>query len=117
MANRIKTMRISIYGQFDATHEQDTLILNGPSLCGTPTGDHEIWIAGAGSKAATGIPGNIWVIRTPNGTWHWRDPGSGQRGRYFIYKGKWATTTSQATPEQNATLEAARTAYYQEISI
>jgi hypothetical protein len=76
-------MQITKYGSYDATHTNNTLTLNGPNLGKTPTGPTEIWITGAGSKAETGIHGNTWVIRTPDGKWHIRTPGpSGQRGQH-----------------------------------
>lgn len=104
-------MKLTHYANRDATHANNTLILAGKNLATSPTGTTEIWITGAGSKAATGINGNTWVIRTPDGTWHKRTPGpSGQRGQHKPdEQGRWTTQTEPTTKEQTQVLEAART--------
>jgi hypothetical protein len=104
-------MQVTKYGSYDAIHANNTLTLNGPNLGKTPTGTTEMWITGAGSKADTGINGNTWVIRNPDGTWHVRTPEPSVKcGKHKQNdQGQWTTHTQPTTPEQNQTLETART--------
>ena len=103
-------MRITKYGQYtgtiDGPADAPTLTLDGPKLYAVPEGPVEMWIAGKGTKKATGINGNTWLVKDADGRWYVRERGNDQRGQYRVAGGKWMTKVRPATQHEAAQIEA-----------